>query len=150
MEYEAIFVCEPRLPERIDIEEEPILGAMLQHDSHNVIVCIDKKAKKLNLAPRITISIEKPFIEFDWHLASFFCRRCQTFREISVVQRWGICPFCGVLSDGQICLNQGTAVLEFNQLAHAHPCDCEACAHYREGEFCKDCKLVPRDLTISR
>jgi hypothetical protein len=124
-------------------EEEPILGATLREDdsANNVIVCINKARKRVCLAPRITISDEKPFIEYDWHLAIVFCRRCLEFAEIDIVQKVGYCPICGIIADDQQCMDRDRTILQFNQFVHDHSCNCEDCEHNGD-ETCEKCKLI--------
>ena len=141
MEYEVVCVQKETLG-TFDIVEEPVLGAMLHNDSHNVIVCVDKEVKRIHLAPRITTSDEKPFIEFDWHLGTAFCRRCGEYVELNIVQQVGYCPHCGVLDNGQQCMDQGRTALAFNRFVHEHACNCEGCKHKHGDELCEKCKLV--------
>jgi hypothetical protein len=145
MKYEAVYK-QPSRSGMFTLEEEPVLGAMLHHDSHNIIICIDEETKRLHMSPRITTSDEKPFIEFDWHLATAFCRRCQEFAEIAITQKAGYCPHCGVLDNDQICMDQGSVRLKFNHFAHEHPCGCDDCKLKDGDEVCERCELIIAEL----
>ena len=110
-----------------EFEEIPVLGAIPVEDTSSVIFCIQEKERRIIISDRIMLATEKPFIELDWHLAVAYCRRCQDYHQIVLAQKSAFCPRCGIMENGQKCMDTDAAILLFNDYVHKHICSYEEC-----------------------
>lgn len=127
-----------------NFEEEPILGSLLQDNPKQVIAGVHLSApRKVFLMPRVSISPEKPFMSFDWHLGLAFCAKCVEWaKPIQLVECDQFCPHCGPLDEQCHCIDTNDGQLKFNHVANEHPCVCEHdCARY--DDICDICMKIP-------